>query len=161
MFLIGNYVLTTIIYLLLIFDSTKLVNGDCWKEGTDWYPSFDSAPNVTQISISSVQVSWKGIVQNVECAHYVKVKYWETGSDNACKRRFEDFCYESPGFEPNTDFVIIPIVTQKISYTFQVLIRFGPKLGPDYIVSPMVKVTMSPFAPKDNSPSIIGTEVIT
>ena len=47
-----------------------------------WNPQFTAAPTVVQIERTTVQVSWAGVVDMIECADQFRVKYWKSYEPN-------------------------------------------------------------------------------
>ena len=124
----------TILHIFLMNECVKLCYGYCWQGGRN--PSFQSAPKVTQMSITKVQVSWKGIVSSQECADQFVVKYWKKGSEQKWKM--------SEKVSTEIDGVILKGIVPRVEYSFQaVAVEDKGILGIDYNRSPVVKFATS------------------
>ena len=71
----------TLVTIWLFFPS--LIHGYCWQIG--WNPYFTGPPVLRQVDISTISVSWKGLVKNLECADQFVVKYWPIRNPNDYK----------------------------------------------------------------------------
>ena len=143
-----------VLHILLLCNSLKLANSYCWQAG--WNPGFNGNPTVTQITITSVQVSWQGVVINVECADQFVVKYWKLGTTNY---KMSDLVAN------NIEAVILTGITPRVEYNYQVVAREdkGALLGIDYNRSPVVKFTTSRLAPNvkpsnDNNLNVVNVQ---
>ena len=149
-----NYRYIAVLHILILCNSLKLVNSYCWQAG--WNPGFNADPTVTQITITSVQVSWKDIVKNVECADQFVVKYWKLGTTNY---KLSDLV------ATNIEAVILKGITPRVEYNYQVVAREdkGALLGIDYNRAPVVKFTTSRLAPNvkpsnDNNLNVVNVQ---
>ena len=122
----------------------KLCHGYCWQGG--YNPSFQSPPTISQISITKVQVSWKGIVKNKECADLFVVKYWKNSSPSNFKM--------SEKVSTDIDGVILAGLVPRVEYSFQAIATEEKGLlGIDYNRSPIVKFSTSRLEAKNKKPN--------
>ena len=134
----------TIFYILLISELSQLCHGYCWQGGKN--PSFTAKPIVTQISITSVQVSWKGIVNNKDCADTFRVKYWKKGRSATDYKMSEKVSTDIDG-------VVLDGIVPRVEYSFQaVAVESKGILGIDYNRSPIVKFATSRLETKRTKP---------
>ena len=49
---------------------------DCYCSGLGSNPGWKGPPVVEQLSLTSVRVSWNGLVTRIDCADNFIVKYW-------------------------------------------------------------------------------------
>ena len=119
--------------LYILFDSFGLSHCYCWQPG--WNPHLTAPPSVTQINVTIVQVSWKNIVRNAECADQFLVKYWKLGKSSNYK--------QSDLVATNVDAVMLTGIAPKMEYVYQVIAREDKLMGIDYNRSPTQKYTTS------------------
>ena len=141
-----------ILQILVMNECFQLCHGYCWQAGKN--PSIPSPPIVTQISITKVQVSWKGIVKSKDCVDSYRVKYWKKGSEQNYKM--------SEKVSSEIDGVILEKITPRVEYSFQaVAIEEKGLIGIDYNRSPIAKLSTSRLETKnkklnnDNSLNIV------
>ena len=114
----------------------------CWQVG--WNPSFTSTPNIEQINLATVRVSWDGIVKNRECVDQFLVKYWKIRGIRMIKNGrgqhgwTEGFML-SDQVDNTANFTDIE-VTPKVPYMFQAIAREdkGAVGGVEYNKSPAI-----------------------
>ena len=124
----------TLIWIILVSSCLqRQINGYCWQPG--WNPSFSAPPLVTQLSPTIVQVSWKGIINNQNCADQFLVKYWR-------KTRPNDYL-QSDLVATSVDAVILSGIIPRIEYVYQVIAREDKLMGIDYNRSPTAQFTTS------------------
>jgi len=72
-------------------------------------PGFREAPHVEQVTLTSVRVSWQGIVSRIECADQFIVKSWNQRNPNDYKMSdllpLDQFVYIVTDLVPNQDYV--------------------------------------------------------
>lgn len=110
--------------LFYVVTWVTLVHGDCWYPGHN--PGFTGPPIVEQVSTTSVQVSWEGLVERIECADEFLVKSWD-------KKNTKD--YKLSELLPTSQFsFIVTDLEPNKEYVFQVIAREnkGRRLGVDY-----------------------------
>ena len=129
-------------YILCISHFIGLVNG--WCSGIGSNPGFHSAPTVSQISLTSVQISWKDIVTSRGCADQFVVKYWKGGSPSN---------YEmSDKVNQDVDAIILKGIIPKIEFTYQAIAVETKSLGRiDYNYSPLTRFTTSTYTKNEKS----------
>ena len=131
----------TILQILLMNECFQLCHGYCWQGGKN--PSIPTPPIVTQISITKVQVSWKGIVKNKECVDSYRVKYWKKGSEQNYKM--------SEKVSSEIDGVILEKIVPRVEYSFQAVAIEEKVFGAiDYNRSPIAKLSTSRLETKSN-----------
>ena len=139
-----------LIWIILVSSCLqRQTNGYCWQPG--WNPSFSAPPLVTQLSPTIVQVSWKGIINNQNCADQFLVKYWR-------KTRPNDYL-QSDLVATSVDAVILSGIIPRIEYVYQVIAREDKLMGIDYNRSPTAQFTTSTkpvIATVDHPSSIIN-----
>jgi len=113
-------------FLSLFFVVTwvTLVHGYCTLLGSN--PGFTGPPIVEQVSTTSVQVSWEGLVYRIECADEFLVKSWDI-------RNAKD--YKLSELLPTSQFsFIVTDLDPNKGYVFQVIAREnkGRRLGVEY-----------------------------
>ena len=124
----------TLIWIILVASCLqKPTNGYCWQPG--WNPSFSAPPIVTQLSPTTVQVSWKNIINNQNCADQFLVKYWR-------KTRPNDYL-QTDLVATSVDAVIISGIIPSIEYVYQVIAREDKLMGIDYNRSPTAQFATS------------------
>ena len=123
-----------ILQILLMNECFQLCHGYCWQGGKN--PSIPSPPIVTQITITKVQVSWKGIVKSKDCVDSYRVKYWKKGSEQNYKM--------SEKVSSEIDGVILEKIVPRVEYSFQaVAIEDKGLFGIDYNRSPIARLSTS------------------
>ena len=129
-------------YIFFIASFIGLVNG--WCSGIGSNPGFHSAPTVSQISLTSVQISWKDIVISRTCADQFVVKYWKSGSPSRYKM--------SDKVTQDVDAIILKGIIPKIEYTYQAIAVETKSLGRiDYNYSPLTRFTTSSYTKNEKS----------
>ena len=113
---------TIVIFTLAFLNTFTPTNSYCWQVG--WNPSFSGRPAVTQLSMTSVKVSWGNVVKTRECADQFLVKYWKAGSPN-------DYVM-SKQLATDINSVILKNIVPKIEYQYQVIAREEKPTGVDY-----------------------------
>ena len=72
-------------------------------------PGFKDAPLVEQVTLTSVKVTWKGLVTRIECADQFIVKSWNKRNPNDYKMSdllpLNQFSYIVTDLVPNQDYV--------------------------------------------------------
>ena len=141
-----------IVQILLMNACFQLCHGYCWQSGKN--PSIPSPPIVSQISLTKVKVSWKGIVKSKDCVDSYRVKYWKKGSEQNYKM--------SEKVSSEIDGVILEHIVPLVEYSFQAIaIEEKGILGIDYNRSPVAKLSTSRLETKkkklnnDNSLNIV------
>lgn len=131
----------TILQILLMNECFQLCHGYCWQGGKN--PSIPTPPSVKQITITKVQVSWKGIVKNKECVDSYRVKYWKKGSEQNYKM--------SEKVSSEIDGVILEKIVPRVEYSFQAVAIEEKVFGAiDYNRSPIAKLSTSRLETKSN-----------
>jgi len=121
---------TTSLSLLAL--SLPLASPYCTWVGSN--PSWEGPPSVEQVSLTSVRVSWRGLLQREDCADSLLVKYYKRDNTN-------DFGMSNE-LSVSTNSYIIRDVVPNIPYTFQVIAREEKGLlGVDYNKSPKTVFT--------------------
>ena len=86
------------------------VQGYCAGLGAN--PGFRGPPRVEQVSMTSVRVSWDGLVKRIDCADQFIVKSWLARNPND---------YKMSGLLPTTQFTfIVTDLVPNQDYVFQV-----------------------------------------
>merc|ERR1719189_1504065 len=127
-----------LLVLITVLD-VPLASAYCWQAG--WNPSFTDKPKVQQVNMTTVRVSWNGIVESVECADQFLVKYWPENSPQDWK--MTDLI-ETDTF--SHEITVIP----KLQYEFQVIAREdkGSFAGIEYNKSEKTKYKTSMYNKK-------------
>lgn len=108
-----------------------------WCIGIGQNPTFTGPPRVEQMEdLSSVKVSWDGIVDYLQCADNFLVSYWIKGAPHD---------YELTKFLPTSaSSTVIPGIKINVPYVYQVIAREQKGiLGIDYNRSPHVPFTIT------------------
>lgn len=118
--------------------------GYCSLIGSD--PGFSAAPNVEQITLTSVLVSWQGIATKVECADQFIVKSWNARNPND---------YFMSDLLPTTQFTyVVTDLVPNQNYVFQAVAREDKGfLGKDWNKSPTTTFkthSQNPTVPPNN-----------
>jgi len=122
----------TSVYLLHLLISLPTVHPYCTWVGSN--PYWDGAPSVQQVSLTSVRVSWHGLLQREDCADSLLVKFYKGENTN-------DFGM-SDTLSVTTNSYIVRDVVPNLPYTFQVIAREEKGLlGVDYNKSPKTVFT--------------------
>lgn len=120
------------IALLIIALSVNTVYPYCTWVGSN--PSWSGSPKVEQVSLTSVRVSWSGLLQREDCADSILVKFFKGDSTY-------DFGMSEP-LNVTTNTFIVRDVVPNLPYTFQVIAREEKGVwGVDYNKSPRVTFT--------------------
>jgi len=92
-------------------------------------PGFSSAPRVEQVTLTSVRVSWEGIVTRIECADQFIVKSWNARNPND---------YQMSDLLPLSQFTyVVTDLVPNQNYVFQAVAREDKGiLGKDWNKSP-------------------------
>ena len=132
-----------VICFFILYIKIDLNNGYCWQAG--WNPGFTGSPVITQVTSTSVRVSWKDIVKNRECADQFVVKYWEQGQAKSFKM--------SKLVSTEADAMILNGIKPEVEYTYQAIAREDKGIvGTDYNRAPLVKFrTRRHFTPPDDN----------
>jgi len=118
--------------LLIIAISANTVYPYCTWVGSN--PSWSGPPKVEQVSLTSVRVSWPGILQREDCADSILIKFYKGDNTN-------DFGMSEP-LNVTTNTYIVRDVVPNLPYTFQVIAREEKGVwGVDYNKSPKVSFT--------------------
>lgn len=108
-----------------------------WCVGIGHNPTFKGKPKVEQLSdLSSVKVSWGGLVDYLQCADKFLVSYWMKGSPHD---------YQLTKFlDPSVSSVVIPDIKLSVPYVYQVIAKEDKGLlGIDYNRSPHIPFTIT------------------
>lgn len=108
-----------------------------WCIGIGQNPTFNGRPRVEQMDdLTSVKISWDGIVDYIECADNFLISYWVKGSPHD---------YELTKFLPTSaSSTVIPDIKINVPYVYQVIAREQKGiLGIDYNRSPHVPFTIT------------------
>ena len=92
--------------------SHDLVWGHCWGIGAN--PGFSNGPKISQLTPSSVTVSWEKVVTRPDCSDHFLVKYWKTNVPKDVK-----FSRPIGNQIHHLDLEVDP----EVEYTFQVIAR--------------------------------------
>jgi len=96
-----------------------------WCRSLGWNPSWSGPPVVEQLSLTSVRVSWSGLLQQPECADNILVKHYRGFNSN-------EYGLSDPLVVQATSYVVHDL-TPNTEYTFQVIAREEKGiLGVDY-----------------------------
>jgi len=99
--------------------------GHSWCSSLGWNPSWSGPPVVEQLSLTSVRVSWSGLLQQSECADNILVKHYRGFNSN-------EYGLSDPLVVKATSYVVHDL-TPNIEYTYQVIAREEKGiLGVDY-----------------------------
>merc|ERR1711990_1165298 len=121
-----------LLHLLHLLLSLPSVFPYCTWVGSN--PYWDGAPSVQQVSLTSVRVSWPGLLQRADCADSLLVKFYKGENTN-------DFGM-SDTLSVTTNSYIVRDVVPNLPYTFQVIAREEKGLlGVDYNKSPKTVFT--------------------
>eukprot|EP00092_Neocalanus_flemingeri_P015640 GFUD01016929.1.p1 GENE.GFUD01016929.1~~GFUD01016929.1.p1 ORF type:complete len:228 (+),score=74.31 GFUD01016929.1:149-832(+) len=97
-------------------------------------PSWVGAPTVEQVSLTSVRVSWHGLLKRGDCADNLLVKHFPVG-------RSSDYILSLPLSVSNNNYTVQELQPGK-AYTYQVIAREEKGLlGVDYNRSPKTNFT--------------------
>ena len=95
------------IILTLLAATLPPAHGYCAGIGAN--PGFKDAPLVQQVTLTSVKVSWGGLVTRAECADQFIVKSWNARNPNDYKMSdllpLTQFSYIVTDLVPNQDYV--------------------------------------------------------
>jgi len=108
-----------------------------WCIGIGQNPTFKGQPKVEQLSdLSSVRVSWDGLVDYIQCADKFLVSYWRKGSPHD---------YQLTKFlDPSVSSVVIEDIRLSVPYVYQVIAKEDKGLlGIDYNRSPHIPFTIT------------------
>lgn len=123
--------------LLLLFE-IRLTSSYCTGPGKN--PSFISGPTVEQVGLTSVVVSWEGLVKQLDCADQFVVKWWNRNDPS--DYQLSDMLMTSvTSFQANH-------LTPHRAYAFQAIAREDKGwLGADWNKSPTVYFTTTRHNP--------------
>jgi len=97
-------------------------------------PYWTGAPTVEQLTLTSVRVSWAGLLERADCADSMLVKHYKGDNTN-------DFSMSDPLSVTTNSYIVRDVVPLQ-SYTYQVIAREEKGLfGVDYDRSPKTKFT--------------------
>jgi len=121
--------------LLLFLPFIPLGRSYCSTPG--WNPRLTGPPIVEQLSITSVRVSWAGLLETSVCADFIKVKHWR--GMNIDNWRMSD------QLSVDTHSYIVKNLVPNVPYTFQVIAAedkgyfLGFHIGIDYNRGPKTR----------------------
>ena len=99
--------------LLAVLDQASQANG--WCVGIGRNPVFTATPRISQEGLGAVQISWSGMVEDLDCADNFLVSYWVRGQPHK---------YElTPFMSPKATGVTISDLSTNVPYVFQVIAR--------------------------------------
>ena len=105
-----------LLFPLFLVAFPTCVRGYCHTPGHN--PGFSSQPLVQQVSLTSVRVTWEGLVTRVECADQFVVKWWREQYPN-------DYTFSE--LLPLTQFTyLVRDLVPNQDYVFQVMIYKRP-----------------------------------
>jgi len=107
---------------LLLCGLPSLCQGYCKSLG--WNPSWSGPPMVQQLTLTSVRVSWAGLLQQAECADNILVKHYRGIDSNNYKM--------SDILDKEVTSYIVHDLTPDAEYTYQVIAREEKWTGIDY-----------------------------
>lgn len=152
--------LVPIVVAFISFLNVPLARAYCWEPGKN--PYFTGPPIVQQVDLRTVRVSWKGLIQSIECADQFLVKYWQKNNPQG---------YQMTELIQTHQFSTDINITPKVQYVFQVIAREdkGSFAGIDYNKSKQTQFKTSAYnsnvtpSPKIPSPPSGGqaTDVAT
>lgn len=109
--------------LLLVLCLASLCNGYCF--GAGYNPWFSGPPVVEQVTLTSVRVSWHGLLQQSQCADNILVKHYKGIQSN-------DYQISDP-LDVTVNTYIVHDISPNQEYTYQVIAREEKGLlGVDY-----------------------------
>jgi len=118
--------------LIIAVSSVTTVYPYCTWVGSN--PSWTDSPTVEQVSLTSVRISWPGLLQREDCADSLLVKFFKGDGTY-------DFGMSEP-LNVTTNTYIVRDVVPNLPYTFQVIAREEKGVwGVDYNKSPKVTFT--------------------
>jgi len=122
------------LYVLVLFYTLPSTEGYCWEPGMN--PYFKKAPRVEQVTISTVRISWKGLVGRRECADSFLVKYWQQNMPQPYTL--------TDDVQTDVNFIEVEVIP-KVPYNFQAVAREdkGPLFGVDWNKAPIVSFRTS------------------
>lgn len=114
--------------LLLLLSLIPLSKSNCRTPG--WNPKLTGPPIVEQLSMTSVRVSWAGLLETAVCADWLKVKHWR-GMDINNWHMSDKLSVETTSY-------IVKNLVPNIPFTFQVIAAedFGSVFGISYYRGP-------------------------
>lgn len=86
--------------------------GYCWQAGKN--PGFTDAPQIRQLAMDRVLVSWEGLVTKEDCADNYVVKYWQRQAPSE---------YKVTDIVEKGKYEVEIIVVPKVKYMFQAVAR--------------------------------------
>lgn len=117
-----------------------------WCVGIGYNPTFTAAPKVSQEGLTSVRISWDGLVDHKQCADNYLVSYWLRGSP-------QEYKLTKPFLPADQFSVVIDDFNPGVPYVFQVIAREDKGLlGVDYNRSPHVPFTLKRRYQKQQKP---------
>jgi len=97
-------------------------------------PYWTGAPTVEQLTLTSVRVSWAGLLERSDCADSMIVKWFKGDNTN-------DFSMSDPLTVETNSFIVKDVVPRQL-YTYQVIAREEKGwMGVDYDRSPKTRFT--------------------
>eukprot|EP00092_Neocalanus_flemingeri_P053284 GFUD01062576.1.p1 GENE.GFUD01062576.1~~GFUD01062576.1.p1 ORF type:complete len:236 (-),score=47.69 GFUD01062576.1:63-770(-) len=149
-------------YLLSLFISLiwlpSPASSYCYWAGNN--PSWVGAPIVEQVTLTSVRVSWQGLLKRGDCANLLLVKHSPTDNPN-------NYLMSLPLLVSNKSYLVQELQPGK-TYSYQVIAREEKGLlGVDYNKSPKTKFTtdkknaMNYKDPLADDPNDVSVEVYT
>lgn len=95
--------------LLSIVALVSLPSCEAYCAGLGANPGFRDSPRVEQVTLTSVRVSWQGIVTRIECADQFIVKSWNKRNPNDYKMSdllpLDQFSFVVTDLVPNQDYI--------------------------------------------------------
>lgn len=124
----------------------------CWQVG--WDPSFKGLPMVRQLALDKVEVSWRGLVNNVECADQFLVKYWRKSNPGE---------YQMTKKQGTDKWEVQIKVVPRVPYAFVVIAREDKGwMGADfYKAQPVTFATSSPAFKSETRENMMQEEEMT
>jgi len=143
--------------LLLFLPFIPLCKSYCSTPG--WNPRLTGPPIVEQLSMTSVRVSWAGLLETSVCADFIKVKHWRgMNIDN---------WWMSDQLTVDTHSYIVKNLVPNVPYTFQVIAAedkgyfLGFHIGIDYNRGPKTRFVIKTRQKQVNADDPIPNETTT
>lgn len=122
------------LFLFLLFCLLPPSSPYCANPGSN--PGFTGPPRVEQVSLTSVRVSWRGLVTRIDCADQFIVKSWRRNDPNDYKLSdlltTDIFSYDVEDLTPNRDYVFQAVAREDKGW-----------LGRDWNKSPTITFSTS------------------
>ena len=90
-------------------------NAYCWQE--DIWTHFTAPPNITQITPTTVQVSW--IASHQECADILCIVYWKSSSQTKSAEKPREYLEKSL-YSPDYNKILVRGIEPEIQYSYKV-----------------------------------------